>query len=236
MAARRLVLGIFARWPLPGSAKTRLAAAIGADGAARVARAFLRDTLDRFAAMPVRRVVAFTPDDVAGEIATLTAGRYVLRPQGDGDLGARMHRFLATEVDAGADAVVLLGTDSPTLPVAFVIRAFAELEAADLVLGPAADGGYYLLGCGRRVPPIFDGVTWGCSRVLAETAARVPQGWSLRLLPPWYDVDTPDAWEMLRGHVTAVRRAGADPGIPATEEVLREAWLGTSPERQRRDQ
>ena len=170
----------------------------------------------------VRRVVAFAPDDAKADFTALVRGRFDLRPQGDGDLGIRMARFLTTEHAAGAEAVVLVGADSPTLPVDYVERAFAELERADVVLGPATDGGYYLLGCGRRVPPIFDGVRWGTSRVLADTMACLPADWRLALLPPWYDVDTPDDWRMLCGHVSALRRAGLDPGVPFTEKLLQE--------------
>jgi rSAM/selenodomain-associated transferase 1 len=220
MPPRHLVLGVLAKWPRPGFVKTRLAAAFGPDRAANVARAFLLDTLERLAPVPVRRVVVFTPDDATGDFVSLVSGRYDVRPQGEGDLGARMARFIAAEVNVGADAVVVVGTDSPTLPVELVDRAFADLEQADMVLGPATDGGYYLFGCGRRVPPVFDRVTWGGSRVLAETMTRLPPGWRLRVLPPWYDVDTSDDWEVLRGHIAALRRAGADPGVPVTEALL----------------
>src|SRR5205807_4997142 len=109
-------------------------------------------------------------------------------------------------------------------PVEYVERAFAELEHADVVLGPATDGGYYLLGCNRRLPPLFDGVGWGGARVLAETLARLPaDGWRLALLPPWYDVDTLDDWHMLAGYLAALRRAGLNPGVPRTEAL---AWEG----------
>jgi rSAM/selenodomain-associated transferase 1 len=222
MPLHRPVLGVFAKWPRPGQVKTRLASAVGPEKAARVAHAFLVDTLDRLAAVPVRRVVAFAPADAEPEFAAVSRGRYVLRPQGEGDLGDRLTRFLASEIAAHADAVVVVGSDSPTLPVEYVERAFAALERVDVVLGPATDGGYYLLGCGRRVPPVFDRIGWGGSRVLAETIARLTDDWRLALLPPWYDVDTPDDWVMQRGHIAAMRRAGLDPGVPNTEALLRE--------------
>jgi rSAM/selenodomain-associated transferase 1 len=221
MSTRNSVLGLFAKWPRPGMVKTRLAAAVGRERAARIARAFLLDTLDRLAAVPVRRVVAYDPDDAHLDFAALLSGRFGLRPQGNGDLGVRLKRFLTSEIAGGADSVVVVGADSPTLPVEYVERAFVELEQADVVLGPATDGGYYLLGCGRRLPPVFDGVLWGGSRVLADTVARRPaDGWRLAVLPAWYDVDTPDDWNMLRGHLAALRRAGVDPGVPNTEELL----------------
>ena len=216
-------LGLFAKWPRPGQVKTRLAVVMGQERAAQVARAFLLDTLDRLAKVSVRRVVAFAPDDAAADFVALLQGRCEFRPQGDGDLGARLRRFITAEIAGGADAVVVVGADSPTLPVEYVQRAFAELDRADVVLGPAMDGGYYLLGCGRRVPPVFDNIDWGGSCVLAETIARLPTpAWRFALLPPWYDVDTPADWQMLRGHVAALRRAGLDPGVPHTEKLLRE--------------
>jgi rSAM/selenodomain-associated transferase 1 len=218
------VLGVFAKWPRPGLVKTRLAAVLGADRAAQIADAFLRDTLDRLGEVnrAIRRVIAFAPDEARTDFAYLAGGQFDLRPQGEGDLGIRMKRLLSAELAAGADAVAIIGTDSPTLPVSLVEAAFRELEQADVVLGPAMDGGYYLLGCARRVPPIFDGIAWGTSRVLIDTMARLPAGFRLALLPPWYDVDTPDDWNLLRGHVAALRRVGVDWGLRRTEALLAE--------------
>ena len=215
------VLGLFAKWPAPGAAKTRLCAGRGPEWGARVARAFLLDTVERLAGVADRRVLAFAPPEAAADFAALVGGRFDLAPQADGDLGRRLARFAADQLAAGAGSLVLVGADSPTLPVEYVERAFAELGRADVVLGPAADGGYYLIGFGRRVPPVFDGIDWGTSRTLADTVARLA-GWRLALLPPWYDVDTPDDWAMLCGHLAALRRAGTDPGAPHTEALARE--------------
>jgi rSAM/selenodomain-associated transferase 1 len=216
-----LVLGVFAKWPVPGAAKTRLAAGDPAWGA-RVARAFLLDTLGRLAAVEARRVVALTPTEKEADFAAAAAGRFSLVPQAEGDLGRRLSAFVDGQLAAGARAVVAVGTDSPTLPVEYVERAFTELESADIVLGPASDGGYYLVGCGPVVPPIFEGIAWGGDRVLAETVvALADPRWRLALLPPWYDVDTPADWAMLCGHLAALRRAGLDPGVPHTEALAR---------------
>src|SRR5262249_54787055 len=119
--------------------------------------------------------------------------------------------------------VVVVGADSPTLPVEYVEEAFALLDRADVVLGPATDGGYYLLGCGPRLPPLFSGIDWSSERVLAETAARLEDpSWRLALLPPRADVDTPQDWARLRGHVAALGRAGQAPGVPHTLALLEE--------------
>ncbi|MBL8797559.1 MAG: TIGR04282 family arsenosugar biosynthesis glycosyltransferase, partial [Planctomycetia bacterium] len=137
------VLGIFAKWPTPGQVKTRLAAETTPAWAAEVARAFLLETLSRLDHMPARRVLAFAPADAAAHFANLVQGRYELLPQADGDLGQRMAAYFERQRDAGAAATVLIGTDSPTLPAAYIEQAFAALKTADVVLGPATDGGYY---------------------------------------------------------------------------------------------
>jgi rSAM/selenodomain-associated transferase 1 len=215
------VLGLFAKWPAPGAVKTRLAAG-DPEWGARVARAFLLDTIQRFAAVDARRVLVFAPAEREAEFAAVVAGRFALAPQAEGDLGQRLAAFVGQELDDGARAVVLVGADSPTLPVAHVEQAFAELERADVVLGPASDGGYCLLGCGPRRPPLFEGIVWGTSLVLAQTIAALGDPkWRLAVLPPWYDVDTPEDWAMLCGHLAALRRAGIDPGAPRTEALIR---------------
>jgi rSAM/selenodomain-associated transferase 1 len=188
-----------------------------------VARAFLLDALGRLSAVAARRALAFAPAEAAEDFAALAGGHFQLIPQGGGDLGRRMAGFVRDRLAEGAPAVVLVGADSPTLPVAFVEEAFGLLEAADVVLGPACDGGYYLLGCRGRLPPVFDGIAWGTAGVLAETVARLSDPhWRLALLTPWYDVDTPADWSLLCGHLAALRRAGLDPGVPHTEALVRE--------------
>ncbi len=210
------VLGIFAKWPIPGKVKTRLAATTSAEWAAQVAAAFLGDTLDRLAAVPARRVVVFAPDDNGAAFAPLVGERFTLRQQGPGDLGERLARFFATH---NGLATVVVGSDSPTLPAALVEQAFELLEDADVVLGPAADGGYYLLGCRRFDASLFSGIDWGSCRVLGQTIERLGEA-RLALLPPWYDVDSLDDWHMLAGHLAALRRAGIDPEVPRTEALL----------------
>src|SRR5207302_2932848 len=134
----------------------------------------------------------------------------------------RLRAFVQSQVEGGAEAVVAIGTDSPTLPIEFIEQAFVLLDAADVVLGPASDGGYYLLGCGRKVPPVFDGIAWGSPTVLAETVARLDASWQVALLPPWYDVDTLEDWQVMGGHLAALRRTGIDPGVPRIEALAGE--------------
>jgi len=214
------ILALFAKEPRAG-AKTRLAAACSANRAADIAEAFLFDLLDRFATVADERFVVFTPKDAEGYFRKIAGDRYRILLQTNGDLGARMATFIEDRLQLRQARIVIIGTDSPTLPTAMIGQAFNELETADVVLGPAMDGGYYLLGCTRRLPPIFRGIAWGGPTVLGDTIARLSDpAWRVALLPPWYDVDTPDNWQMLRGHLLALRRAGVDPGAPHTESLL----------------
>ncbi len=215
-------LGVFAKWPAPGQVKTRLAEAASDEWAVRVATAFLADTLDRLDRIDARRLIAFTPAEAEASFAELARGRYDLTPQGPGDLGERLARFVAARLGEGTAAVVV-GTDSPTLPPAFVEQAFEELRHADIVLGPATDGGYYLVGCRRLHPSLFSAIDRGGASVLQQTVERLADpAWRLAVLPPWYDIDDLQDWQMLVGHLAALRRAGIDPGVPHTEALARE--------------
>jgi rSAM/selenodomain-associated transferase 1 len=219
-AEREPVLGIFAKQPLPGAVKTRLAKDTSPEFAARVAEAFLLDTLGRLRRIEARRVVAFAPPESESYFREVTQGYFDLTPQAPGDLGDRMEDFFRQHL-AQAVRVVLVGTDSPTLPIDYVVKAFESLRTADLVLGPANDGGYYLIGCRGNVHErIFRGVNWGGNQVLGQTVARVPQGYKLDLLPVWYDVDTLLDLDILKGHVSALRRADVVTELPCVDSLI----------------
>jgi uncharacterized protein len=146
---------------------------------------------------------------------------FELWPQPEVDLGTRMMRFFAEHLTHADDRVVLIGSDSPTLPHEYVEQAFGSLQEAECVVGPAMDGGYYLIGQRGRGRPIFDGIEWSTARVLEQTVARVKDcGARLAVLPPWYDVDTPADWQMLIGHLRALQLAG----LPLPESAISH-WL-----------
>lgn len=219
--SRSKVLGLFAKFPDPGRVKTRLAADTSPEWAAAVAEACLRDAVNRLAEIDVERVLVYAPADSRRFFDSLAATRFAAVPQADGDLGERMRAFFLGQLARGAERTVLIGADSPTVPTALIQDAFRQLGKHDLVLGPATDGGYYLIGCSRRLPPVFENVPWGSSRVLAETVAMLPSSAGrVSLLPPWYDVDTVNDWQMLVGHIAAMRRAGMDPGVPHVEALI----------------
>jgi rSAM/selenodomain-associated transferase 1 len=214
------ILGLFAKRPRAGQVKTRLAAEVSSEWAEEAATAFLLDVVDKYATVGDNRVLVYTPSQEREFFARIAGANYQIVPQIEGDLGCRMHDFVLAQMQTRKERIVVLGTDSPTLPVSYVEQAFAHLETSDVVLGPAFDGGYYLLGCARRLPPIFERIAWGGPNVLAETIEKLHDpNWSVALLPMWYDVDTLEDWRFIRSHIAAMRRAGIDPQAPRTEQL-----------------
>jgi len=187
---RERVLVILAKWPRAGRAKRRLSHTLGTRDAIALARAFLADTLALARSCGADTViVAYAPPAARSAFAKL-APTARLVAQSRAGFGARLRRAL----DAGhaeGKRVVLIGTDSPTLPAAIVRRGFARLERADCVLGPATDGGYYLIGAREPLPrALFARIPWSSGAVAAETRARARDaGLRVALLPTWYDVD-----------------------------------------------
>ena len=130
-----------------------------------------------------------------------------MRLQEGDDLGERLSRCFQNAFAEGAERLVVLGSDSPTLPLALPDRAFAALATTAVVLGPAQDGGYYLVGASRLVPEMFRGIAWGGPQVLAQSlSALAHAGLTPELLPTWYDVDTMADVEALEREIDGLRR------------------------------
>ena len=188
---------VFAKAPVARAAKTRLIPVLGADGAARLHERLIRRALDiAQAACPGAIELCCAPD--ATHLFFSGIGGVALTEQGTGDLGARMHRALARALRA-AERAVLIGADCPALTPAYLREAIHALEEADVVLGPAADGGYVLVGARRVAPALFDGIAWGGSRVLDEQRACLRAlGWRWSELATLWDVDRPEDLERVR--------------------------------------
>ncbi len=171
MSDRTLV--VLVKEPQPGKVKTRLIPALGAEAAAGLYRALAEGVLSATEPRPgdYERLVFYDPPE-AGEAmrAWLPGGR--LRRQTSGDLGARMSHAFARTFARGARAVAVVGSDLPDLTRADVLAAFEALARADVVLGPARDGGYYLLALREAQPALFSDIEWGTPSVLAQTLAR----------------------------------------------------------------
>ncbi|MCU0984969.1 MAG: TIGR04282 family arsenosugar biosynthesis glycosyltransferase [Acetobacteraceae bacterium] len=208
-----------AKAPRPGLAKTRLIPALGAEGAAALARAFLIDSaaLARGAAMEAgaEAYVIATPDDACAELASLTD--LPALPQGEGDLGARIVAAFAALFARGHAPVMLLGADTPALPPAHIEAALALAQTAPS-FGPTGDGGYWTVALPAPAPALFEAIAWGGPTVLAETEAAARRaGLAIALAPPWDDVDEPADLAALR------RQLAANPAAaPATRAALAE--------------
>jgi hypothetical protein len=190
----RLIL--FTRYPEPGRTKTRLIPALGAQGAAalqqRMSEAIVRQ-MARFAGQyPVNLEIRYAGGNQQAVEAWLSSDIPCL-DQGEGDLGDRLCRTFAQAFAQGSRRVVVIGADCPGLTPALFAQSFAALERRDLVLGPAMDGGYYLIGLTRPAPGLFTRIPWGSGEVLAATLNQA-QGMNLstHLLEPLADVDRPE--------------------------------------------
>jgi rSAM/selenodomain-associated transferase 2/rSAM/selenodomain-associated transferase 1 len=178
MAAEYDSLILFTRLPVAGKAKTRLIPQLGAEGAAELQRRMTQHGLGRAWAWTIgdpslRLRIAYDGGTEAEMQAWL--GRLNFVPQGDGDLGERMHRCCQREFDAGARSVIIVGTDCPQLDETHLGAARLALQQTPVVIGPAEDGGYYLIGLSRPMPTLFIGMTWSTKHVLAESLQRARQ-------------------------------------------------------------
>jgi rSAM/selenodomain-associated transferase 1 len=214
---RRDVLVVFARCPEPGRVKSRLARDIGDAAAATIYAAFVADLRARFASPGFAVRWAIAPPDTGFAARFAIPDDETFAQQGD-DLGARMRAAFARVSDAGFARCVLVGSDTPQLALATVESAFAALDDADLVLGPARDGGYYLIAAGRPLD-VFAGIDWGTGSVLAATRARAAAvGSTVALLDDDFDVD--DAAD-LACLDALLRDEAARAAMPATTAALR---------------
>ncbi len=193
---RRHALIVFARAPELGRVKTRLAAEVGDDAALRTYRTLAEQVIAAVSTPATYSVtVAYTPPDAGPAMRDWLGPAVTLRPQSGGDLGIRMAAAIADAISGGAGRVVAIGTDCPDVTADVVAEAFTRLGAADVVLGPASDGGYYLIGMSRPHRALFEGVPWSSAETLRATLARARAGGlSVALLDERRDVDTAEDW------------------------------------------
>lgn len=221
-------LVIFAKAPVPGQVKTRLCPPLTPDEAATLHGSFVLDTLERskLAAtklkLPIDRYLACAPSStlVFFQIMEERQSVKLLDQVGD-DLGARMQQAFETLFAKGYPRVLLVGTDVPSLPLEHYKQALALLETNDLVLGPALDGGYYLIGLKRAAPELFANMPWSTDRVLAVTLEKADAlGLTTARLPEWRDVDTIDDLNAL------IDSAALDAKKPKHEQVFSQRTAG----------
>ncbi|MFQ5823850.1 MAG: TIGR04282 family arsenosugar biosynthesis glycosyltransferase [bacterium] len=182
---------IFVKYPTPGKVKTRLGAEIGYQAAAELYHLFMALTFQLVQkAFSGNIFVACEPQERLEDIKFLLPEKFHCFPQEGRDLGQRILHSIQYVVNCGANKIVIIGSDSPTFPSHFIGDAFNRLDTRDLVLGPAQDGGYYLIGLKRAHRELFETIPWSSSEVLQTTTNRALEaGLTFSLLPEWYDVD-----------------------------------------------
>lgn len=218
-------IGLFAKLPVPGSTKSRLAASLGDETAARLSEAFTLDLLQRLATLEHRVVVCATP-------ATEDSQRYFERClpenaellfQPSGDLGKRIDWFFDSVPADASEKGILLGSDAPDLPSAMIDHAFHCLAHQDLVFCPSTDGGYALVGVRKYRSSFFQNIPYSSSLTLNETLDKArSHSLTVQLTNPWYDIDTVQDLTLLRSRL--VEDSEARQQCPRTLELLSQLW------------
>jgi rSAM/selenodomain-associated transferase 1 len=199
-------LGIFSKTPVPGEVKTGLVPPLTPDEACGLYKAFLVDLFDRVSKLKKLGVTVFHSGSDPAAIQRLVPDRYALVPQEGDTPGERLENAFRVLLHDAASFACVVGSDTPDLPLVYVKRAYVKLKHRDVVLGPTLDGGCYLIGLKKLVPGLFENVAWGGATVLFDTLRNVEsEELSCALLPPWYDVDTPETLSLLRTMLLARR-------------------------------
>ncbi len=212
--ASRVVL-VMAKQPVPGVSKTRLQPAVSPEAAAELSECFILDAIELVSnleppAFGAKAVVAGTPAESV-EYFRRVAPEAGFVAQSGADLSERLHGAMSDMLNAGFDQVFAINSDSPTLPPTLLTQAFEQLSRPDIdvVLGPAEDGGYYLIGWKAENDRLIRDVTMSTPSVLADTmAVAAAEGLNVELLDSWYDVDNPSDLVRLQAEIADRRFCG----------------------------
>jgi uncharacterized protein len=185
------LLGLLLKFPEPGRVKTRLAKDIGPAAAADFCRRIAEHVLQMTApeGSCYKRIIFYTPGNLSTEFGKWLSGEKLKAQKGD-DIGERMHNALEEMLFLGAGKAIVIGADIPELDRNIIVRAFQALDAADVVLGPAVDGGYYLIGLKTSHRELFSGISWSTGKVFEQTVSRIEKKRLVyRLVDTLFDVD-----------------------------------------------
>lgn len=189
-------LSIFTRYPEPGQTKTRLIGVLGEEGAASLQKKLTEKTIQTAELLTktttIEPVICFEGGDL-GCMQNWLGPDLIYKPQGQGDLGEKLKRTFNDAFSAGAQRVVTIGCDCPSLSKEHISKAFDALYFNDLVLGPATDGGYYLIGIKYPIDELFEDIPWGTDKVFEKTVSLAQQlCLSIEYLEELHDVDRPE--------------------------------------------
>ena len=224
-ATRSQALILFARDPVEGQVKTRLGSLLDTKTTLSLYLHFLNDSIEKICAVnDVDCFIGISSPPQTGYFGDVSARHPIqLFVQEGANLGERMRQAFEGRFQDGYERVVIIGSDSPTLPIAYIEQALQSEK--DVVIGPSTDGGYYLIGMNAKVTDIFEDVPWGTDQVLRDTL-KVLRGRKAQaeLLPVWYDVDLPEDLRFLKTHLEWMAHAGQEEG-KATLEFLNQLNL-----------
>ena len=199
---RRYAIAVMAKAPMAGHVKTRLVPPLTRKEAAELYRCLLLDKILQVGTLSgVDPYLAYTPAEARAQMASLAPQDFTLIAQAGSDLGDRLHRLSTALLKRGHPGVIIIDSDTPTLPSTYLLDALDRLQnkSTDLVLGPAEDGGYYLIALKRPCLALFDDIPWSSPAVLGETLRRASaERLKVATLPSWFDVDTPNDLTRLR--------------------------------------
>jgi hypothetical protein len=229
-----VAVGIMCKTPAPGKSKTRLSPPLRPEECAGLSACFIRDLSQTIARLAedgdVAGYAVYTPVGSEESLRRLLPAGFGLMPQVDGDFGDRLFRGVQDLLNANHDGVLLVNSDSPTLPRAILRAAVDAVRRADnVVLSPALDGGYTLIGLSKPHRRLFEDIHWSTSTVYARTLDRAREiGLPVVDVAPWYDVDDAASLRMLEDELAGrlpgfSRIAGAD--APSTRRFLRERQM-----------
>ena len=231
---RTAALGVMCKAPRPGASKTRLAGWLGAAAAAELSACFLRDVAATMELVPEhlgrRGYGVYAPAGAESELRPLLPDSFDLVLQSDADFGTVLLQATRHLLKRGHDCSILINSDSPTLPHSLLVHAIEALrEPSDrVVLGPATDGGYYLIGLKTAHAELFRDIPWSTAEVFRRTIERARDiGLSVMTLPAWYDIDDAATLSALRRELAGIPPAFAEPGLVGGPATATRAFLGS---------
>lgn len=191
MENRKAII-IFLKYPEKGKVKTRLAKTVGTKEALKIYRQFIKITLDKLRKFKeINQFIFYIPKGKKKLLEKSYSSNFTYCLQRGKDLGERMYNALSFINRLGYKQVIIIGTDSPTLPSRFIYQAFSKLNNVDLVLGPCNDGGYYLISIKKPIKELFEDIDWSTNRVFNQTLQKAKHlNLKVKILPCWYDIDT----------------------------------------------